>query len=667
MQKYIKKKKIKASEYIQSGNYHKAISILGDILEKYKQDGHSWFLLAAAYGQVGNYDAAINCGRIALKLDPNNVGALSNLATAYMHRKEYSKSMQAYKEVLRRSPTNMTAISNLGYLLKLAGRNDESIECLKKALIIDPCDDSTLNNLGNAYSGKFDNDNAIKCYQRAIEINPQNALAYNNLGSIYHRIGRYGNAIKYFTKALELDQNYVDAIVNKGVVLQSCGKVRDADKCFRRAMLIEPSSPRTVSGFLFNLNYYCDDPEESFREHVRATKHISNHSAGKVVVDCGDVNARLMRIGYVSADFYRHSVAYFFEALALNHNKQRFEIICYSDVHHPDDVTAKLRKHASIWRDITHYSAAEVVAGIRNDKIDILVDLAGHTAPKSVEIFSERCAPIQVNWLGYPNTSGLKTIDYRLTDVWADPPGRTDRFHTEKLIRLPGGFLSYSAPREAHIDTGALPAGLSGHMTFGSFNNLAKVTPALVELWSRILLEVPNSRLILKNKSFHDVEAREYFYRLFGAHGISSEQIEFLGLMPPDRHFKEYNRIDIALDTYPYSGTTTTCEALWMGVPVITLAGKMHAGRVGVSLLTQLALEGWIANDEDEYVELAKYWAAQSGKLSALRMELRERLKLSDLCNGKLFASKVEQAYNQIWSELITNKDCLPQNYLTLR
>jgi len=356
---------------------------------------------------------------------------------------------------------------------------------------------------------------------------------------------------------------------------------------------------------------------------------------------CGD---RRLRVGYLSPNFSTHSVAYFFEPVLAAHDKSVVEIFCYSDQHGGDATTDRLRGMADHWREIAGKTDSAVAAMIRQDAIDILVDLAGHTSGNRMTLLASRPAPVQITWLGYPDTTGLKTMDYRITDAIADPPGQTDQFHTEKLVRVPGGAWAYGATEAPEI--GPLPATSNGFVTFGCFNNLPKVTPKALEIWAQILRRVPGSRLILKASGLSSRMGREYV----GGHllrcGIEPDRFELLGWLPTTvSHLQLYNRIDIALDTFPYNGTTTTCEALWMGVPVITLCGSTHVSRVGAALLTHANSADWIAADVQGYVEIAANLASRLTELAGIRGKLRDRLKASALCDGKRLAKELEAVY----------------------
>ena len=346
-------------------------------------------------------------------------------------------------------------------------------------------------------------------------------------------------------------------------------------------------------------------------------------------------------MGYVSPDFVNHAVAYFFEPVLAAHDRVCFEVFCYSDVRVPDKVTARLRALSGQWREIAGKTDEQVAALVREDGIDILVDLAGHTARNRLLVFARRPAPVQVTWLGYPNTTGMDAIDYRLTDLVSDPAGAEVR-HSEKLVRLPRNFSCYR-PSDESPAVGPLPAATAGHITFGCFNHLAKLTPPTLDLWAKVLRDQPASRLLIKSHGLADAETANRVRGEFTARGIEAARIECNGeeLSVP-RHLGLYNRVDVAFDSAPYNGTTTTCEALWMGVPVLTLAGETHVSRVGASLLTHLGAPEWIAATPADFVAKCRTLTSDLARLSALRAGLRERMRASPLCDAAGFTRDLE-------------------------
>jgi predicted O-linked N-acetylglucosamine transferase (SPINDLY family) len=353
---------------------------------------------------------------------------------------------------------------------------------------------------------------------------------------------------------------------------------------------------------------------------------------------------RPLRIGYISPDFRRHPVAIFLEPLLRHHDHSRFTIACYANVDRPDDTTARLKPLADIWRDIAGRSDDEVAEQIRADKIDILIDLAGHTVDNRLLVLARKPAPIQATWLGYPNTTGLAAIDYRITDLWSDPIG-AEPFYAEKLVRLPDAFFVYQPP-EQDEPVSPLPMIGNGFVTFGSFNNVTKITPGIGRLWSEILRKTPGAKLLIAGVP-PDAQARLLSF-IVGPH-VLADRIAF----PQTQGFEEFlglhHRVDIALDAFPYTGHTTTCNCLWMGVPVVSLAGPTAVSRVGVSIMANLGLlDQWVAAKEEDYVRLAIGWAAEPNDLSALRMGLRDKLSRSVLTDATRFTANFEAALGKL-------------------
>jgi predicted O-linked N-acetylglucosamine transferase (SPINDLY family) len=357
---------------------------------------------------------------------------------------------------------------------------------------------------------------------------------------------------------------------------------------------------------------------------------------------------RRLRVGYVSPDFRQHSVAYFLEPLLRSHDRNAIEVFCYAEVNWPDATTKRFQGLADHWVTTVGMSDEALVERIRRDRIDILVDLAGHTAKNRLPVFANKPAPVQVTWLGYPSTTGLAAIDYRLVDTVTDPEAEGGAFSCETLVRLPAGFLCYGPPQDAPAPA-ARPHLSIDTLTFGSFNNASKLSASTIEAWARLLVRLPAARLLLKGKPFACAVTRASFLERLLRSGVAKDRVELLGWLPDESHLALYDRIDIALDPFPYNGTTTTCEALWMGVPVVTLRGDRHAGRVGASLLTQIGLTDLIADSVEAYVETAAALADDPARLAELGQSLRPRMAASPLCDATAFARKIEAAYRTMW------------------
>ena len=358
---------------------------------------------------------------------------------------------------------------------------------------------------------------------------------------------------------------------------------------------------------------------------------------------------RRLKVGYVSNDFRDHAASRFFEPLLKSHDPEIVSTYCYSDTRFPDDVTARLRGMAAVWRDTRDLMCEAMAELIRADGIDILVDLGGHTAggPR-MPLFARKPAPIQVTWLGYPATTGLSAMDYRIVDSITDPEGDADGASSESLVRLGRGFLTFQPPPPPEIATS--PGKDNGFLTFGSFNTIRKCTAGVIGLWSALLRRVPDARLLLKSKYLASPIIRRLIAEQFTRNGVAQDRLDLLAWTPDSSsHLDCYARIDVALDPFPYNGTTTTCEALSQGVPVVTLAGERHSARVGASLLTQIGLPDLVATSEADYLAIATALAEDHERCGRLREEIPNRLRASTLCDGAGFARLMEAAYRVMW------------------
>jgi predicted O-linked N-acetylglucosamine transferase (SPINDLY family) len=504
-------------------------------------------------------------------------------------------------------------------------------------------------NLGMALFAQDKIEEAVTASQTALQWKPDFEVAYQNLGHELSVIYRYSEALEYLQKALALNPNHGPSYRNIGQIYQFQGRAAEAIAYFRQSALLEPNSLSAQTG-LIGIMLYA--PECSVQECFAQLKHCAQMHVQDVpppVRHTNDRNpSRRLRIGYISPDLHAHSVASFFEPMLTAHHEQAVETFCYAEEFYADEVTERLQRVANHWRSTCGLSDKEVSRMVRADQIDILVDLAGYSKHSRIRAMAYKPAPVQATYLGYPNTTGMPQIDYRLIDAWTDPPDQPS-LCTETLVRLEDGFLCYQPP--TGIPENEPPPVLNrGYVTFGSFNVLAKLSVPAARLWAKILHSVPNSRLFLKSLAFVEPLTQEYWKAFFEKEGIHSDRLDLVGWVK-DRstHLSLYNRVDIALDPFPYNGTTTTCEALWMGVPVVTLVGNSHISRIGVSLLSTLQLEELIASSEEEYLEIAVQLSQDHDRLTLFRETIRSWMSVSPLCDSEAFAFKVEAAYRQIW------------------
>jgi predicted O-linked N-acetylglucosamine transferase (SPINDLY family) len=551
-----------------------------------------------------------------------------------------------YRELLRLAPGEAEIPHQLGNALKSLGRFSEALGPLADAARLAPTNAAIRLNHGVALLELTRFAEAEAEFRAALAGEPQRPEAHNILGHALLSQGKLTEAEASFRAALQLRPDYAPAHDNLGRLFRAQGRMAEAVASYRAALVHQPRAT-THSNLLLALNYLPEmTPAEVFAEHHRwAALYAEPLTAAIQRPPPAPRGGRRLRVGYVSPDFCHHAVAYFFEPVLAAHDRARVEVFCYSNTPLADAVTARLRATAEHWRDIAPLADEATAALIRGDGIDVLVDLAGHTARHRLLVFARRSASAQITWLGYPNTTGLSAMDARLTDAICDPVGATDSFHTEKLLRMPGPFSVYQPPADAPapVITDGPPARPT--ITFGCFNNFAKVTPAVIAIWARLLATMPTARLFLKSRGLSDPATAARIRADFAHHGIAPDRITLDGReLSVAAHLALYHRVDVALDTFPYNGATTTCEALWMGVPVVTLAGRTHVARVGASLLTHLGEPGWIAHDSHAYLAIARALATDGARLSELRATLREKMRASPLCDAPRFTRALETA-----------------------
>jgi predicted O-linked N-acetylglucosamine transferase (SPINDLY family) len=557
-------------------------------------------------------------------------------------------AITGYQAVVARLPNCAEAYCNAGIAMSALGQHAQAETALRRSVELKPAFPGAHNNLGNVVMNQGRLSEAAQHFARAIELKPDYAEAHINLSVVMLGLRQLDEAIASCRRAIALRPGIPHAYNNMGIALKDTGRVEEAIGALGQAIQISPGYIEAHGNLLLTLNYDPKATAESiFAEHVAWADRFAKPFEGQIDPRTNNPAAeRRLRIGYVSSDFRRHPVGYFIAPLLENHDRSRFEIFCYGSVPGPDVITERVRNACDGWRSLLGINDADAAEQIRKDAIDILVDLGGHTSHNRLLVFARKPAPIQVTYLGYPNTTGMRVMDYRLTDALADPVGMTDGLNVEKLWRLDGCAWCY----EPHALMPEIQGRIIGPVTFGCFNAFGKVNEPLVDLWAQAMRNVDGSRLLLKSAGAAENSSREIVYRWFESRGISADRIEMLGQTADLReHFETYRRVDVALDTYPYHGTTTTCEALWMGVPVVSLLGKTHVSRVGLSLLSHAGLVELAVNEPAEYVRVAVDWANDAERRAELRQTARDRLRASRLMNAKDFARSVERAYREIW------------------
>jgi protein O-GlcNAc transferase len=561
-----------------------------------------------------------------------------------------NQAANLFEQILTIDNTHEASLHFLGTISLRKAQYDKAVVYLARAVAISPGNHDYHFQLATACLRIDKFEKAIEHLRQVVTLQPDFAPAHNNLATALISQNRFTEAEEHCKRAIELKPEYYGAITNLGKMYSDQGRLDDALSCYRSALRINPQFPEAFSNLLLALCYHDGVPPlQVFEEHRNWGKTFEPLAKGPHVIFNNNRSPdRILRIGYISPDFRNHSVSFFIEPVIACHDRAQYEIFCYSDARCEDTVTRRIREYDIRWRPIAALTDRAVAELVRNDAIDILVDLAGHMAYNRLLAFTYRPAPIQITYLGYPNTTGLSTMDYRLTDAESDPPS-AENLYTEKLIPLENGFLCYRPPSDTP-DVQPLPAIKNGYITFGSFNNLSKITNTTIAMWAAILKQVAASKLLIKSKQLADNGTRELLLSRFEHMGIERTRLDLRAFSAVSaQHMAMYNLVDIGLDTFPYSGTTTTCEALLMGVPVVTRAGETHAARVGASLLTRIGLKSMIAPDALSYQKLAVYLAENPERLSKLRMGLRNTLLSSPVCEAGGFTRILEKAYRAAW------------------
>ena len=608
-------------------------------------DAH--YNLANALHENGQLDEAVATYRQAIAIRPNYPEALYNLGNALQAKGRTDEAIASFQQAIALKPGFPEAHCNLGNALKDKGRLDAAIASYRQALACKPDLTESLSNLGNVLRDKEQLDEAILCCRQAIALRPNYAEAYGNLGNALKDKGQLQEAIVAYRQAIALKPDFAEAYNNLGNALKDRGQLDEAITAYRKAIALRPHYPEAHSNLLFVLNYHPACDAQTLAEEHRRWNRVHAEALRQCIRPHSNdrTPGHRLRLGYVPPDARAHPVWRFLLPLLARHDPASFEIFCYTSAAASDVADGQPGAEAIHWHSLIGLSDDEAAELIRHHQIEILVDLSGHAAHNRLLVFARKPAPVQVTFLGYPNTTGLATMDYRLTDAHADPPGMTESFHTEQLVRLSPSAWCYQPGHSAKVGLR-----LDGPITFGCFNNFAKVTEQMLLLWARILQGVPQSRLLLKALGLGDESARQRVRQTLGKMGIAPECLELRGNEPLHHaHLALYHRVDIALDTYPYHGTTTTCEALWMGVPVITLAGKTHASRVGASLLNNVGLPDLVATTPEDYVQRAIALATDPPRLAGLRQDMRPRMQASSLMDAALFTRNVEAAYRKMW------------------
>jgi protein O-GlcNAc transferase len=629
-----------------------------NLIKNFPENGFAWKTLGTVIKEQGRLFDSINYMQKAVDLLPNDADAHCNLASALIQVGNLSKAEQHCTYALSIQPNYVEALNNLGTILYKNNRFNEAEKYYQRALEINPKYVPSIANLGN-----IQRDSHYLAEQHctyALSIQPNYVEALNNLGTILYKNNRFNEAEKYYQRALEINPKYVPSIANLGNIQRDSHYLQEAEASYKRALKINPDHLEVLTNLLFVINF----GDSSRKDYLQESKRFGELAAKKVKQcftnwHCNEQYPERLRIGFVSGDFRNHPVCYFLENLLTQIDNSKIELIAYSCHHETDEVTERIKPYFAKWKPIFDLDDEAAANLIHNDGVHILIDLSGHTAHNRLPVFAWKPAPIQITWLGYFATTGVSEIDYILVDKIGVPEDNQWHF-TEKVRYLPNTRLCFSALK-FEIDVAPLPAWNNGFITFGCFQNLSKVTNDVLELWSKILAQLPTARLRFQSKQLHEKIIVEQLYSRLARYGVDANRVETHAADSYKNYLVAHSQVDFILDTFPYTGGTTTCEALWMGVPTLTLAGETLLARQGASLLSAAGLSNWISTDMDDYIAKTVSFTCDIQVLAELRQGLREQVLNSPLFDAKQFARNFENALGKIWSDYSIQKGI--QNY----
>jgi predicted O-linked N-acetylglucosamine transferase (SPINDLY family) len=666
----------------QAGDREGALGYLDAALRQDRAAPELWFNYGNLLRDLGRQDEAERAYRRALELDSGLYRAATNLANLLAGLKRTDEALELHRQAIAAAPSNLPSLRALARLHYERGEHEQAERCYREAHALAPKHPDTLNALGVVLKDLGRREEAIACWREVLRQQPAYATAHNNLGVLFRLMRRPLQAVEHLREAVRLEPHDAMAAANLAHALIDLGQIGEAEGIARAILQREPANAEghLMLGFALVYEGRVEEAVESFLEAHRfapqsalvisntlfASLYSGQRSAADILQLHRDLAARIapaaplrtqwrisrepdrrLKIGYLSPDLRGHPVTTFFEPVLAHHDTREFEIHCYSTTNAPDASTERLRSRAAVWLDCHALTDGRLAAQIEEDAIDILVDLAGHTAQNRAPVLRCKPAPVQVLYIGYPSTGGLPETDYLIADRHVCPP-QAERFYTERIARLDGSYWCYR-PADPAPEVGPPPMVRNGYVTFGSFNALQKMSDGTVEAWVQILEAVPDAHLLLKSLAFADESTRRTVQGRFAAAGIEPARVEVL---PPSDHtafLAEYRRVDIALDPYPYNGGTTSCDALWMGVPLVTLAGERFCARMGLSVLENIGLQELVAHAVPDYVRIAVELARDAPRVATLRETLRPRMAASPLCDGARVARELEDAYRIMW------------------
>ncbi len=644
----------------KAGRLAEAEALYRQVLTIQPAHTDAWRFLGIVALQVGRNDLAVRWISQAIALQPQTHDAWSHLGEAYRALGRFEEAVTAFRRALELQPSAPEVYNNLGNVLRDQGRLDEAVGAFRKAIELHADLPEPYNNLATVLADRGQVDEAIVAYHHALQLRPNYPQAWSNLGTTLTSRDRFDEAIAAQRRAIECDPHYADAYYNLGNSLKDLGQLTEAMAAYRRAIEIQPDHPLAHHCLLYAAQLLPGRVEETIAADIdRWNRQFADPLRKLHRPHSNDRHPeRLLRVAYVSPDFRRHPISHFLLSLLEAHDKAGFEIHCYSSVAHPNDITERIKKAADVWHDVFDLGDSALAEQIRADRIDILVDLSQHTANNRLRTFALKPAPVQISWLGYPASTGLPTFDYRFTDWFLDPEDSAWAESAETPFRLPDCWFCYD-PLD-FPESSPLPALGTGQVTFCAFHHFAKVNEKALALWAAVIRAVDNSRLLMHCPAGATQDRVRHY---FESKGIAAHRLDLLPRTADRATFlRLFRQVDIGLDSFPHNGGTTTCDALWMGVPVVSLAGDRGVGRLGLTVLSNVGLPDLVAITEEDYLGIATRLALDLPRLVELRATLRTRMQASPLMDAPRFARHMEAAYRSVWRRWCT--ETAPLNFL---
>lgn len=636
-----------ALRHHQEGRLAQAEALYRQILAAQPKHADALHLLGLIAHQLGRHGRALDLIRQAIAIDPNYPAAHCNLGEACRALGWLDEAIANYRRAIDLKPDYPEAHNNLGAALAGKCRLDEAIAAYRQALKVKPGFPEAYNNLGDALKEQGRIDESVAACRQALRFKAEFPEAYNTLGAALAAQGQLDAAIAAYCRAIELKPGFADAHNNLAIALKDQGALAEAITQFRKALALDPESSAVHSNLIYTLHFDPGVPSAVIAgERKLWNRKVSEPLRQFILPHANDRDPeRRLRVGYVSPDFRDHVIGRNLWPLLRCHDRRRVDIVCYSGTVRPDKLTGEFRQQAQQWRNTAGVGDAALAEMIRQDSVDILVDLTQHIAGNRLPMFARQPAPIQVSFAGYPESTGLETIGYRISDPHLEGGSADEGSSGNEQVRLIDSFWCYD-PCGVDVEVNEAPAMASGLVTFGCLNNFCKINEPLLKLWARALLATPGSRLILLARTGSH---RQQTLETLVGEGVDARRVEFVGVCPRREYLALHHRLDIVLDSFPYNGHTTSLDALWMGVPVVTLAGRKPVARAGLSQLINLGLPELIAYDESDYVDIAVSLARDLPRLAELRSTLRSRMESSVLMDAPRFARSVEAAYRSMW------------------